>query len=130
VAVPGAADPFYAAVDRTTSVYHLSAFVTLTRAPAEVSDVYPEFEVLDARPGAPLGDPDGLLSAIREHCRPFERDLILLDSLKAMAERWGEDGALSFFTRTCLLLLELGGSHTGRWCRRSARSTCGARSRR
>lgn len=104
----GAADPFYAAVARTAADHHLSAFVTLTRSPVEVAGVYPGFEVLDARPGTPLEDPDGLLGAIREHCRPFERDLILFDSLEAMAERWGEDGALGFFTRTCPLLLELG----------------------
>lgn len=108
VDAPGAADPFYAAVARTAADYHLSAFVTLTRSPAEVAGVYPGFEVLDARPGTPLEDPDGLLAAIRERCRPFERDLILFDPLEAMAERWGEDGALSFFTRTCPLLLELG----------------------
>ncbi len=84
---PGAADPFYAAVARTAADYHLSAFVTLTRSPPEVAGVYPGFEVLDARPGTPLDDPDGLLAAIRERCRPFERDLILFDSLEAMAER-------------------------------------------
>lgn len=108
VDAPGAADPFYAAVACTAADYHLSAFVTLTRSPTEVAGVYPGFEVLDARPGTPLEDPDGLLAAIRERCRPFERDLILFDPLEAMADRWGEDGALSFFTRTCPLLLELG----------------------
>ena len=69
VDAPGAADPFYAAVARTAADYHLSAFVTLTRSPAEVAGVYPGFEVLDARPGTPLEDPDGLLAAIRERCR-------------------------------------------------------------
>jgi transcriptional regulator with XRE-family HTH domain len=108
VAVPGAAGPFYAAVARTAADYHLSVFVTLTSSPAEVAGVYPGFEVLDARPGTPLEDPDGLLATIRERCRPFERDLILFDSLEAMTEHWGEDGALRFFTHTCPLLLELG----------------------
>jgi transcriptional regulator with XRE-family HTH domain len=109
VNAPGAADPFYAAVAGTAADYHLSAFVTLTNSAAEVESAYPGIEVvLDARPGTPLEDPNALLVAIRQRCRPFERDLILFDSLEAMAERWGEDGALGFFMHTCPLLLELG----------------------
>ena len=102
------AEPFYWAIVAAASSFHLAAFVTLTRDPRDVSASFPGFTVIDARADTPLSQPGPLLSALRQTCEPERRDLILFDSLDAMAESWGEDKALRFFSRTCPLLLDLG----------------------
>lgn len=100
-------DPFYAAIAATTPSYHAATIVTVSRDPAEESAEYPAVAVLDARPSAPVGQPGPLLAAVAQACGAGRRDLILFDSLDAMAANWGSDNARRFFTRTCPMLLEL-----------------------
>src|SRR3954466_14455755 len=81
----------------------LFPYTTLFRAAA-----YPGFEVLDARPGYPLGRAAPLLQAVYERCDRVERSLLLFDPLDEMADRWGTDTARAFFVRCCPHLLEVG----------------------
>ncbi len=104
---PEAAEPFYRAIASTVTEYQSATFVAVDRDPAEVRTAYPGFAVVDARPGTALHQPAALLAAVREACAVPRRDLILVDSLDAMAASWGSEEALRFFTSTCPLLLEL-----------------------
>lgn len=104
----GSAEPFYGSIAETASRYHLAGYVTLTRSPADVESAYPGLTAIDARPGSDLAQPGPLLHEIRNRCHREERDLLLFDPLETMAERWGAETALRFFTRSCPLLLELG----------------------
>jgi transcriptional regulator with XRE-family HTH domain len=101
-------EPFYAALAAERDAYDLAAYVTLSRAPADVAAAYPGFEVLDARPGQPLARAAPLLQAVYERCDRVERSLLLFDPLDAMADRWGTDTARAFFVRCCPHLLEVG----------------------
>ena len=101
-------EAFYRAVAATASQYQLAAVVSLTTDPAELERIYPGFTVLDARPDAPLAEPEDLLAAISGLCSAVERDLILFESMESMTERWGTEAALRFFSKTCPHLLELG----------------------
>lgn len=104
----GSAEPFYRSIAANAAVYQLAAYVTLRRDPAELAQAYPNFEVIDARPGSELAQPGPLLNEIRRVCQLGDRDLLLFDPLEAMSERWGADTALRFFMRSCPMLLELG----------------------
>lgn len=101
-------EPFYAAIVDTAAGYDLASFVVLEHDPDEIRARYPGLEVVDARKGTALDAPEPLLAEIRRRSHATHRDLVLFDSLEAMAARWGEDAALRFFTRTCPLLLEFG----------------------
>src|SRR4051812_6399151 len=103
-----AVEPFYAALADQRDAYDLAVYVSLDRAPEAVASAYPRFEVLDARPGRPLGRAAPLLQAIYERCDRAERSLLLFDPLDAMADRWGTDTARAFFVRCCPHLLEVG----------------------
>jgi transcriptional regulator with XRE-family HTH domain len=99
--------PFYEAIAAAAAGYESATFVTLSRDPAEVAAQLPGVRVVDARPATAIHQPGALLEAIRRLCSGGGRDLILLDSLNAMARSWGSENALRFFTRTCPMLLEL-----------------------
>jgi transcriptional regulator with XRE-family HTH domain len=101
-------EPFYAALADQRAAYDLAMYVSLDRPPEEVTAAYPAFEILDARPGRPLGRAAPLLQAIYERCDRAERSLLLFDPLDAMAGRWGTDTARAFFVRCCPHLLEVG----------------------
>jgi transcriptional regulator with XRE-family HTH domain len=103
-----AVEPFFAAIADQRDAYDLLLFVALERTPEEVAADYPGFEVLDARPGRPLGRAAPLLQTVYERCDRAERSLLLFDPLDAMAERWGTDTARAFFVRCCPHLLEVG----------------------
>ena len=101
------AEPFYRAIARTVRSYQAATFVAIARDPEELRASYPGFAIVDARPGHELHNPRALLAAVRRACAPDRRDLILMDSLDAMASSWGSETAARFFTTTCPLLLEL-----------------------
>jgi hypothetical protein len=101
------AEPFYRAIARTSGTYQAATFATVSRDPDALREAYPGFEIIDARPGKELHDPRALLGAVRRACASERRDLILMDSLDAMATSWGSETAARFFTTTCPLLLEL-----------------------
>ena len=101
------AAPFYEAIAKTAAAYELAAFVAVDRDPAEIQARLPGLRVLDARPGTAIHQPGALLEGVRRVCTPGGRDLILFDSLNAMAASWGSENSLRFFTRTCPMLLEL-----------------------
>src|SRR3954469_23635244 len=103
-----AVEPFYAALAGERHAHDLAAYVTLTRAPEDVAAAYPGFEVIDARPGRPLGRAAPLLQTVYERCDRAERSLLLFDPLDEMADRWGTDTARAFFVRCCPHLLEVG----------------------
>jgi transcriptional regulator with XRE-family HTH domain len=103
-----AVEPFFGAIADQRDAYDLVLFIALERTPEEVAADYPGFEVLDARPGRPLGRAAPLLQAVYERCDRAERSLLLFDPLDAMAERWGTDTARAFFVRCCPHLLEVG----------------------
>lgn len=102
------AEPFYGAIAAHAASYHLAAYVTMTRSPEEVRAELPGLQAIDARAGSVLAQPAPLLTEIRTLCSPLERDLLLFDSLEAMARQWGVDTAQRFFTRCCPMLLEIG----------------------
>jgi transcriptional regulator with XRE-family HTH domain len=102
-------DPFVRAIAaRAAEDYDYAAYVTVTREPDDVRERHPELEVIDARPGTPLGQPAPLLGEIRRRCSGADRDLLVFDPLQAMGTEWGSEMALRFFTRGCPMLLELG----------------------
>jgi len=103
-----AVEPFYGAVADGSDDYDLKAYVALARAPEEIAAAYPGFEVIDARPGRPLGRAAPLLQAVYERCDRADRGLLLFDPLDEMAARWGTDTARAFFVRCCPHLLEVG----------------------
>lgn len=104
----GSPDPFFHAIAERAGDYRYAGYVTLSRSPKEIETLYPGLHVVDATPGSSLAQPGPLLTEIRRACVDVERDLILFDPLEAMAERWGVETALRFFTRSCPMLLELG----------------------
>jgi transcriptional regulator with XRE-family HTH domain len=103
-----AVGPFYGALADQRDAYDLALYISLERGPEDVAAAYPGFDVLDARPGRPLGRPAPLLQAIYERCDAAPRSLLLFDPLDAMAGRWGTDTARTFFVRCCPHLLEVG----------------------
>src|SRR3954451_19069659 len=50
-----AVEPFYAALADQRAAYDVTVYVSLARPPEEVAAAYPGFDVVDARPGRPLG---------------------------------------------------------------------------
>lgn len=103
-----AVEPFYQAIASNRDAFQFAAYVTLSEPPESVCARYPGFEVLDARPGSQLGEPESLLAEIGRRSERLERDLLLFDPLDLMAEAYGAEEARRFFTRCCPLLLDLG----------------------
>ena len=98
---------FFAAVAGHAGDYDQALYVTVCDEPAEVSQRYPGFEVLDARPGMPIHQPGRLLAAVQRAC-VSGRNLVLFDPLEAMCDHWGEDTTARFFVRCCPTLLSIG----------------------
>ena len=101
-------DAFYRAVAGTASQYQLAAFVSLTTDPAELERELSRVHCDRRAAGLSSAEPEDLLAAISRRCSPVERDLILFEPMEAMAERWGAEKALRFFSKTCPHLLEVG----------------------
>jgi transcriptional regulator with XRE-family HTH domain len=104
VADGATAAPFYRAVAQSSVPYDRRLLVRLQ----EDLPTYQGFEILDARPNGKLAQPAPLLHAVVARCQSTERNLLLFDSLDAMAARWGADVAALFFATCCPQLLELG----------------------
>src|SRR5689334_9047521 len=99
---------FYGALARRAAEYDYAAYVTLDTPPEEVAARYPGLDPIDARAGGPCASPQALLEAVRSRCRGGRRNLLLLDSIGLMSERWGSAPTSAFFTRCCPMLLEVG----------------------
>ena len=79
--------------------------MTTRRSPAAVTSELHGFQVVDARQGSALDDPELLPDAIVSRSDVSRRDLIVIDAFEELIERWGPDGAWRFFSRTCPRLL-------------------------
>jgi transcriptional regulator with XRE-family HTH domain len=99
---------FYGALAQRAGEYDYAAYVTLETPPSDVAARYPGLHTIDARPGGPCASPQALLEAVRSRCRGGRRNLLLLDSIGLMSERWGSAATSGFFTRCCPMLLEVG----------------------
>ena len=96
------ASPFVDAIVGEAATYDYAAHVRLGGAAVT------GLAVIDASAAGPLERPAPLLDAVRRSCRPDRRNLLVFDSLDAMADRWGVDGARRFFVNCCPKLLEVG----------------------
>src|SRR5258708_3040523 len=99
---------FYDAIARRREDFGKPGSICPWGAPADVTARWPWIEDLDARAGAPIASPAGLLEAIRRFCVRARRPLLLFDSLEALSGRWGMRTAGDFFGRCCPMLLDLG----------------------
>jgi transcriptional regulator with XRE-family HTH domain len=96
-------DPFVSALTATSESFDGMAHVAMSEGLAG-----PGLELIDARDGGELAQPQPLLEAVRAWCAAKPRSFVLFDPLETMAERWGDQTARRFFQRACPLLLELG----------------------
>jgi transcriptional regulator with XRE-family HTH domain len=99
---------FYDAIARRREDFGTTGYIVTSSDPAEVTARWPWIDILDARMGAPITSPRGLLDAIRQFCVQARRPLLLFDSLEALSGRWGMRTASDFFGRCCPMLLDLG----------------------
>jgi transcriptional regulator with XRE-family HTH domain len=104
----GDAAPFFRSIAAAPDAFDATTWIAVDRDPARNGLVPPGAAVLDARPGSPLGAPADLLQAIRRRLDGASRQLLLFESLEAMAGRWGPDMAARFFSSCCPRLLALG----------------------
>lgn len=102
----GSLEPFVAAVLRDREQFGRIVFVRFEGDVDGLRAAHAGADVLDARPGALLGDPGLLLAAVRERARQA-RSLVIFDSFDTLSARWGDDMAKRFFTRACPMLLDL-----------------------
>jgi transcriptional regulator with XRE-family HTH domain len=100
-------DAFFKAIHGQAGDYDHAAYVTVHADPAQIAERYPDFELIDARPGTAINQPGRLLAAVQQACVPG-RNLMVFDPLEAMGDQWGEDIAVRFFVRCCPALLSIG----------------------
>ena len=67
-----------------------------------------EVQILDCRPGKPHSDPGALETKIVEGARGPAPACVVVDDLGTLARRWRTDRAVSFFSRVCPRLFDLG----------------------
>jgi transcriptional regulator with XRE-family HTH domain len=99
---------FYDAIAQRREEFGRTGYIVASSDPAEVKARWPWIEIIDARMGAPIASPRGLLDAIRQFCVQALRPLLLFDSLESLSGRWGMRIASDFFGRCCPMLLDLG----------------------
>jgi transcriptional regulator with XRE-family HTH domain len=99
---------FYNAIARLHDDFGRTGYVVVSSDPTEIKSRWPWMEVLDARRGAQIANPRGLLDAIRQFCVHAPRPLLLFDSLEELSNRWGMHVASDFFGHCCPMLLDLG----------------------
>ncbi len=97
--------PFVTALMRAREQFSSVLFVKLEGDPEQLRAIYPDADVLDARPGSSIENAGELLIAVRERLQRAPRALVVFDSLDALSDRWGHGIAQRFFTRACPLLL-------------------------
>ena len=91
-----------------TSSTGTAVYVTFTQSPEQVRPTLPRgVEILDARPGQLLADPNAFTRAVVERgSQPNAR--IVIPDLDAIAARFGPEMTIKLFTRTCPVLFGLG----------------------
>ncbi len=99
---------FYDAIAQRRDEFGATGYIVTSSDPAAVRRRWPWIEIVDARTGAKITSPRGLLDAIRQFCVRARRPLLLFDSLEALSDRWGMRTAGEFFGRCCPMLLDLG----------------------
>src|SRR5260370_28546908 len=80
---------FYDAIARRREDFGKTGYIVASSDPAEVTARWPWIEVLDARAGAPIASPAGLLEAIRRCLVPGGRPPPAVGSPGARAGRVG-----------------------------------------
>jgi transcriptional regulator with XRE-family HTH domain len=84
------------------------SYVTVSASPDRVNArLGSHVTVLDARPGHRLADPIALEQAVVGSARA-QRGRIAFDGLDALAQLWGSQRALTFFSRVCPQLFDIG----------------------
>lgn len=84
-------------------------YVTAGTAPERLRErLDPAVTVLDARARGPFRDPAVLERAILEGAGGTPPGCVVVDSLDRLAQRWGADQAVGFFSRVCPRLFDLG----------------------
>ncbi len=96
--------PFSAALTAAAPGYARFARVALTELPEPADGI----DVIDARDGSTLAQPQALLGAVRAWCAEAPGRCVVFDPLDVLAQRWGSATTRRFFSRACPLLLELG----------------------
>jgi transcriptional regulator with XRE-family HTH domain len=109
-----ASEPYYAAIAGSTDRYDYAAFVAFRGGAPAITRRFPDLDVIDAGPGAPLGRPGALVGELRRRCVRGRRNLVLFDPLEVAGQRWGHVIATRFFSHACPALLELGA--IAYWC--------------
>lgn len=85
-------------------------YVTASVNPARLRErVDPAVTILDARARGRHADPVALEAAIIEGARGTPPGCVVVDGLDRFARRWGPDKAVTFFSRVCPMLFDLGG---------------------
>lgn len=75
-------EPFYRAAATVAGHYEFCAYVSFERDANEVRELYPGFDVIDARPATALARPRPLLHAVYRGCERAERTFLLFDPLE------------------------------------------------
>ncbi|HEX2193275.1 MAG TPA: helix-turn-helix domain-containing protein [Acidimicrobiales bacterium] len=84
-------------------------YVTVSTAPERLRERLPSaVKVLDARARGALGQAAALEMAILEGAGGTPPGCVVVDSLDRLARRWGADRAVTFFSRVCPQLFDLG----------------------
>ena len=101
--------PFAEALLGVREQFDVVLLVTVREDPAPARAAHPGIEVLDARPGSGVETPEALLRRLRERIGRTSHALVLVESVDALADRWGgDDPARRLFARACPMLLGLG----------------------
>jgi len=100
--------PFADAILRVRDQFGLTLAVAVQDDPAPIRAAHPGIDVVDARRGSGVETPEALLRAIRERVQRAPRALVLVESLDALCDRWGDAHARRFFARLCPQLLDVG----------------------
>lgn len=101
-------EPFYRAILGVDDAFDSLTWIAVTGQPTEILADFPEIEVVGTSRGGASVNPGDLLREIRNRCDANKRNLLLFESLDAMAREWGAESSRAFFARCCPLLLEVG----------------------
>lgn len=86
-----------------------AVYVTAATPPAALAErLGPRVAVLDARPQGRFSEPAALERVLVDGARKSPMSVAVIDDLGTLAERWGSQRALQFFSRTCPQLFDIG----------------------
>lgn len=84
------------------------SYVTTMTSPDELAKrLDSQVAIIDARPDKPLGNPISLEREMVHRAKIAPLHCTVVDSLSALASRWGPQKTLSFYSRTCPQLFNL-----------------------